>query len=328
MYSLETPMTVNFELTEHCNANCLFCSIKQDGPEKFADIHTMFHIVDILDKAGVLRLNLFGGEPFIYPHVVELAHYAKDKGFFVSGVSNGLALSQSLCEALAPYVDVIGISVHGLEDSHNSLMRVPNSFRHAMNAIDNLRHCGIAVGINMTITALNYKQIKPLIHYVQSEHKISFLSLNRYIPNRDLDEKTNRQMAPSPEQIESTLYDLRDLSNEYKDTVFKYAIHFPFCIIKNHDLYPYIGEGCKFGSAYCAVDYKGNVKPCSYTNTVLGNIFETPFKEIWNCEFYQSYRSEEWLPDKCHHCEEKCFCYCGCKVSGGKCFGPDIDFPV
>lgn len=325
MKYFKTPITVNFELTEHCNAECKFCSIRDHGEEPtFAPLGKMHSLIDKFKEAGILRLNLFGGEPFIYPQILSLIRYAQKAGFFISGVTNGLNLGVKTAHEISGLVNVLGVSVHGFEKEHNDLMGVPNAFNKAMVSIDNLHKAKIPVGTNMTVTAKNYNIVYPLIEYLKKEHCISFVALNRYIPNKSLSSEINDSLTLTTDQLRATLLDLKALQEKYPDMSLQYAIHFPFCAIKDEELQRFIGDGCGFGQSYCAVDCYGNMKLCSYTESILGNLFETPLKEIWNTSpLLQEYRSEKWMPARCQNCKDMNMCMAGCKASSGKSFGVD-----
>lgn len=317
------PTTANFELTHFCNAKCIFCSIK-NKEISFSTINKMKKIVDILKKNGILRLNLFGGEPFIYPDISELLKYASQQNFFISGVTNALSIEDKIIEDIIKYMDVIGISIHGLEKTHDKFIGVKNSFKHSIKIIKMLSEKNFPVGINMTITKKNYLELIPLVEFLQQNFKIKFVALNRFIRNPFLNEKINEELEPNIEIFKKTLTDLKYLNEKFPELNCKYAIHFPFCIIDDKSLHKYIGDGCGFGQYYCAVDNEGNIKMCSYTNTILGNIFNDSLEEIWkNNKFLKDYRSENWIPNKCKTCDEFNLCKVGCKISAGKSFSKD-----
>ncbi|AOR24996.1 SPASM domain-containing protein [Clostridium taeniosporum] len=177
----------------------------------------------------------------------------------------------------------------------------------------------------MTVTAVNYTEVVPLVDYIKSKYNIEFVALNRFIPNSYLPENINKMLIPTIDQLESTLSDLDILNSKYPDMNLKYAIHFPHCIIKNEKLRKYIGR-CGFGEHYCSIDMNGNMQMCSYGGPILGNVFSENLIDIWNNNStLNSYRSEDWMPKKCKDCTYRNNCVSGCKVSSGiDPFAPDI----
>lgn len=323
MNHLKSPITVNFETTYHCNANCMFCSINNNEKQQFASLSQMKKLIDILSDNDVLRLNLFGGEPFVYPHILDIIKYAHKKGMLITGVSNGIAITEELCIEMKGYLNGLGISVHGIGELHEELLGKKNSFSSAINALKWLDKYNIPTSINMTVTALNYNKIIDVVKNIKEKVDIKSVALNRFVPNDTLDKETNNKLMLTLDMIKSTLNDLKYLENIYPDIKCSYAIHFPFCIIKDKSLRKYIGDGCGFGQSYCAINYNGDMKMCSYTGTVLGNILKEPLKDIWeNNTLLKEYRSEQWMPTDCNSCNEN-LCKGGCKISCGKTFGID-----
>jgi radical SAM protein with 4Fe4S-binding SPASM domain len=82
-------------------------------------------------------------------------------------------------------------------------------------------------------------------------------------------------------------------------------------------------RGCIAGLSYCRIYPEGEVTPCPYLPIKLGNIRETPFKEIWeNSEVLTSMRDFENLKGRCGVCEYKAKCG-GCRA---RAYGLSSDF--
>jgi len=84
---------VEWELGNTCNFNCSFCSDKyKSGTDKFLDISTYTQIVDKLTAEAApkkLWVKLTGGEPTLYPKLIELMTYIKSKGHYTYLMTNG-----------------------------------------------------------------------------------------------------------------------------------------------------------------------------------------------------------------------------------------------
>lgn len=327
MFHYNQPITANFIITRNCNSNCIFCGVEHKSLIKDTEqeYDKILEIIDKLDTNNVLRINFFGGEPLMYPKILDAISYAKSKGIFTSLVSNGLNITESMCSKLKGNLDSIGISLHGLKEEHESLTRIKNSFDKTIKNIQILNKYNIPVSINMTVTKNNYKSIEETVDTILKKCKIEYFAFNRCIPNSFIPKEINEKLVPTRENLIESLEIIDKLSDKYKNIKFKYAIHFPHCIVKEKKLRKYIGK-CGFGQNYISIDKDGNIQLCSYTNKILGNIFENNLKEIWESnKEIQEYRSEKWLPNKCISCEDKNICMAGCKVSANKgFFAPDI----
>lgn len=319
------PVKVNLVITEHCNCNCIFCGVGTSSKYKFKDINHIKKIIDLLAEAEVLRINFFGGEPFLYPNLIEAIEYAHNKGIFCTTISNGVDLKEETIKQLAKYINRIGISLHGNENLHDEFTRVHGSYKKVMKSLDLIKKYNIKIGINFTVTKLNYKEIIPLFECIHSKYGITDFVLNRYIPNNFIDKDLNSKLMITQEEINDTLFDLEKLDEKYPDVHKAYAVHFPHCLVKNERHKKYVSK-CNVGQGYCVVDSNGDVKFCSFSNIILGNIFENKLEDIWNTnELLKEYRSESWLPSTCKNCIDKLKCMAGCKITNeGSLFSPDI----
>lgn len=311
-----SPITVNFTITERCNSKCIFCGIKEERlSESYVSLDQIKRLIDIFRENKILRINFFGGEPFVYPFIREAIKYAKEQGFFVSAVTNGLNLTEDICKYLSKYINGIGISLHGFRNTHEKLMGVAGSFDRVLSSLQYVVNEKIPTGYNMTLTSQNYEEVLPLAEYVIDKYNIQFMVLNRFIPHKYLSEEVNKKLTPKISHLQKTVYDLQKLKIKYPDVGFKYAIHFPHCFVEDKELHTFIGK-CGFGQSYCAVNMNGDFRMCSYTDHVLGNLFSDSFSEIWeNHTYLKQYRSERWMLPKCRVCLEKETCMSGCKVT-------------
>ncbi len=308
-----TPSAVNLAVTQNCNAKCSFCYVaKKEAYSPFEEIKA---ICDHLHTEGVLRVNLFGGEPFLHPNIREIIDYLHQLGFFISGVTNGLLLKESLLQFIKGKVEVLGVSLHGLGDSHEHLTRIPGSFRRVVAGITRASHLGIAVGINYTVTSQNFSEIRSTVEYLANEGvDLRFIALNAFIA----DEANDPRLEPTMKQLNDTLATLAEIEETYPALNSKYAISFPLCWIEDRRHFKYVSP-CGYGKNHCAVDHRGNVRPCSYSKIELGNVNKDTLSHLWrNHDFLVSFRKLAWLDEACGSCRLKNQCLGGCFCASGE----------
>ena len=66
-------------------------------------------------------------------------------------------------------------------------------------------------------------------------------------------------------------------------------------------------------------DPTGSVRPCNHTPTVIGNLFETPLKEMTRSEKLKTFMQAR--PDFCSGCKIEQDCQGGCKAAAEACYG-------
>ena len=133
-------MVVNWHLLEACNYRCGFCYAAWDTPrgapglwrDPVRSAALLEELRGFFDPANAenplrdrlrwnsLRLSLAGGEPtLIGDRLVEIAADARRLGFRVSLISNGSRLGGDRIAALAPCLDMLGISIDSADPDTN-----------------------------------------------------------------------------------------------------------------------------------------------------------------------------------------------------------------
>ena len=124
------PYAIEIELTNYCNAHCVFCPNNCSKRERgFIDKKKLY---DFLDKQKALKVNNWFnkkfntldfpkvvyaglGEPLLHPDFLEIVKYTKELGFQVEIVTNGLLLSKKIVDKLIELkVDSLAISLHSM----------------------------------------------------------------------------------------------------------------------------------------------------------------------------------------------------------------------
>ena len=108
-------LKLNYHITEACNFHCRFCFAKYEHKKLCPALQ--LQAVSKIAECGLFdSINFAGGEPLLDSNIEELIEYAKFKGLSVSLITNGFLLSDELIESIIPNLNMIGISVHSLND--------------------------------------------------------------------------------------------------------------------------------------------------------------------------------------------------------------------
>ena len=65
------------------------------------------------------EFNIAGGEPMLYPGLMELVQYIRDKGVKVSLITNGSMMDEEWIKNYAVMYETIGFSVDSINDETN-----------------------------------------------------------------------------------------------------------------------------------------------------------------------------------------------------------------
>jgi radical SAM protein with 4Fe4S-binding SPASM domain len=310
LHVLSTPVLYAWELTPACNNRCVGCpnvfprdrQTQVDGesapePPRFADWRA------VLDRLAphAQRLKLTGGEPTLHPDFQSIVEYLDVVGVEFVVFTNGRWLEPTaLLDVLAGSRRLVGllVSLHGAQaQSHESFTGVPGSFEETVENIRLAVAQGITVAISLVLTCHNVDHTADIVELSEQlgAHHVVF---NRYLgPAID-------GITPSPTDLARAARDIGALRCQGRAVKFGNCI--PQCFIPN-DSY-----GCLAGVAYCAVDPWGNVRPCTHSSLIAGNLLEQPVEEIWFSSTMQRFRDA--VPPQCHQCSAFAVCHGGCKA--------------
>ncbi|CAG7829396.1 unnamed protein product [Allacma fusca] len=115
------PLSVNFHFTRKCNYECGFC-FHTAKSSYLAPLEDVKRGLSKLADKGMKKLNLSGGEPFLYPdHVGEIVKFCKETLSLesVSIVSNGSKIKKGFFEKYGAFLDILAISVDSFDEDTN-----------------------------------------------------------------------------------------------------------------------------------------------------------------------------------------------------------------
>jgi hypothetical protein len=151
----------SYELNLGCNYDCEHCYL---GEKMFAgmDWPGRERLLDVIAAAGVLWLQLTGGEPLIDPLFSETHAYAWDLGMHIQISSNRSRLDHTrtleVLTARRPYR--LTLSLYGAtEQSYDAMTRRQGSFRRFMRGLAAAHEAGLPIRINIVVSNRNAHEI-------------------------------------------------------------------------------------------------------------------------------------------------------------------------
>jgi radical SAM protein with 4Fe4S-binding SPASM domain len=136
--------TLDIELTERCNNNCIHCCINLPEDDRVAKEREMTtdQVKKILTDAaelGCLQVRFTGGEPLLRPDFEELYLFARRLGIKVLIFTNARLITPQLADLLAripPRIEM-EVTVYGMsKKSYDAVSRDPGSFEQFKRGVD------------------------------------------------------------------------------------------------------------------------------------------------------------------------------------------------
>ena len=209
--------SANIHLNGRCNYHCAHC-FDTCLPKRCMIPEDWKGHLEYLKSIGITKINLAGGEPFLYPYLEEMCILVKSMGFTVSIVSNGSLITKERIEGLAGTVSWIGLSVDSPEEE-DELRIGRNSgkgdhLKHIIEVAGWAHRCGMKVKLNITVVRQSWnRDFHQLIKSVRPERVKAFraITLKNANDNRpdtwSITEKQYRLFKTRHQDVESMVFE-------------------------------------------------------------------------------------------------------------------------
>jgi len=253
--------------------------------------------MDDLKVFGVPVLILSGGEPLLRPDIFEISQRAREMGFYVGLSTNGTLIDEHNIDAIAAAgYDYVGISIDGVQQTHDRFRRKDGAYDASMRGIRLCREQGIKVGLRFTLTMDNASELPGMLDLMEQEdvNKFYLSHLNyagRGNRNRDSDVHLNITRDAMDLLFESALIHARrgdDMEYVTGNNDADGAYLLQWARERYPDRAGHLAAkleqwgGNSSGVNIANIDNLGNVHPDTFWwHYSLGNVRERRFSDIW-----------------------------------------------
>lgn len=293
------PPYIEVETTTRCNLRCLLCENRYwNEPKRDMTFDEYKMIVD--QFPGLKWIGMTGiGEGFLNKDYVEMLRYIKSKGVFIELYDNFTLITPEIAKELIDIgIDNMIVSLDGATKETYEKIRVGANFDNVMENVktyvelrekDKVKAKLTRFVFNMVVNKLN---VHELADYVKMVHSLS-CSLNITRPK-----VLFMRMLFYFKEVERYFTEIPpDLIKDADDTAKRLGLNIGWSLdVPEHK--PPIEYCTSWLMPYITVT--GHVFPCCSMNEQnqrekqkelsMGNIFETPFKEIWEGKRYRTLR--------------------------------------
>jgi radical SAM protein with 4Fe4S-binding SPASM domain len=110
----------------------------KENPQRSLELADWKRIADELAAHQISSVILRGGEPFLFPNMIELLEYIHSKGMYISIDTNGTLLKKYAADLVRIGNIHITISVDGPEEIHDTVRGMKGCFQRIKEGIDEL----------------------------------------------------------------------------------------------------------------------------------------------------------------------------------------------
>jgi MoaA/NifB/PqqE/SkfB family radical SAM enzyme len=221
------------------------------------------HLSRQADDMGLARFVITGGEPLVFKDFDVLVESIDPQRFYINVDTNGWFLDEKRAKHLKTIgVDRIQLSIDSLDaHEHDNFRKAKGSHERAMRALRAALDAGLAIFIQTVVTK-------------QRLHSDEFLEFVQYFNQNDVGVfVTYAKPVGAWEGNFDVLVDKNDM-NYMRE------------LEKRHNVYTHLTPaygldmGCIAVKGMVSVTQYGDVLPCPYIHTSIGNVFEESLKDI------------------------------------------------
>lgn len=159
---------VHLHPTRLCNLACLHCYSASGPRQKGAlDPGLVCDALAVLRAEGYALISLSGGEPLVYRPLRMVVERARELGFRVTMITNGLLATERMAPMLS-LLDGMAISFDGLAATHNAMRGRADAFERASGALQRLAEKGLPVGAAISLTREAVPELPDLADHLVS----------------------------------------------------------------------------------------------------------------------------------------------------------------
>ena len=285
------PLSCTLEVTYQCNFRCGMCYVRMSSEQaapygRLRTLEEWLGLAQQLLDAGVLYLNLTGGECTRYPGFVPLYEALCRMGFLVSIMSNAGAWTDAVRDVFRRFPpQSVGITLYGASnETCAAVTGDPNGLDRALGNIRFLQSLGVPTTLNFTVVrqnVLDYPKVDRLCRELQLPYTV-ITDLTTHQRDPAFSKAAEWRLSPAeqavvacckPDEVAQALQEAPALEAELRDFRMPEAPAEPL---------PPELDACIGSVTSCAIYWNGEMNTCVSTNGCQNvRPFEIGFEAAW-----------------------------------------------
>jgi MoaA/NifB/PqqE/SkfB family radical SAM enzyme len=271
------PYFLLIDPTEKCNLKCDGCWAGNYEQAVTMERELFSSILDQARDLGIYFVTISGGEPFMYPYLLDVIEEKNDMVFQI--YTNGTFIDEKTADRMAKIGNVFpAISVEGFEEKTDK-RRGKGVFKRVVKSMETLRERKVPFGFSVTVTKENVDE-------VSSEEFVDFMDkkgalLGWYFMYVPIGRNPNFEIMLTPQQ-RAVLFERISYYRRTKPIVLADFWNDGESV-----------SGCiSSGRRYLHINAKGDVEPCAFVHFAVDNIKGKSLKECLNSDFLKFLQSK------------------------------------
>ena len=275
---VSVPQLLLIDPTSACNLRCDGCWAGEYSKADRLEPELFSRIINEAKEMGIYWIVLSGGEPFCYPHLLDVVADHPDSVFMV--YTNGTLIDEKVADRLAELANLSpAFSLEGWREKTDA-RRGAGTFDKIIRAMDLLRERGVFIGASVTSMRNNIEELfsDDFIDFLV-EKGVTYMWSFHYIP---VGRNPNVELMLTPEQRVWMFERVRELRKVK-----------PILIADFWNDGEVTGGCIAGGRKYCHINAAGDVEPCAFVHFAVDNIKNKSLKEALQNPFFKAYQREQ-----------------------------------
>jgi len=297
-------LSMEIEFSRRCNFNCPYCYHvpESDLNRELTPDESRDAILQARDL-GARRIIILGGEPMIYPQIMEMIEFITDHGMAVEVFTNGSCISAERARELAVRDVKVVLKMNTRDEAlQNRMAGHPEAQQIISEAFENLKAAGYGPGgkpmaVSTVISEENIEELPEFWCWLRDQDIDPYFEM--ITPQGSAVE--NEWLYNDMERLKTLFHEIAGIDKE------RYG----------HNWIPQpplVGDCCLRHLFSCVVTANGDIWPCVGIDIPVGNIRNEKLAAIIkDSEVIQDLRGyKETIKGPCATCDSRELCY-GCR---------------
>lgn len=276
------PTFVVFRVTEKCNSRCQMCPFHKSNKKELSTYQIKKILTNLKTWLGPFVLSISGGEPTIRNDIWEIIRFANNLGIKTVLCTNGTLITQKdIPKIINSGIEDIKISLDSLNSYGYQKIRGITANKKVLQTLHLLKEYtkDISISIHTVIIEQNINELIKLIMFTKDQKLNSITFHPIVLPGQEHDSKQElNHLWPNTQKINKTINEI--IIYKRKGYPISNSTNYLNAIKDYYKNPSSVNKKCTAQISILRIDSKGQAHTC----IPLGNIVNTPPKEIWNKE--------------------------------------------
>lgn len=297
-------LSMEIEFSRRCNFHCPYCYVPQN-PALENEL-SREEICDVILQAknlGAKKIIILGGEPTIYPYVLEMIAFIRGQDLEVEMFTNGSYVTADFAKQLFDHNVRVVLKMNTFDEKlQDTLSGTKGSYKLIQAAFHNVKQAGYPskeafLAVSTIICQQNIHEIVDMWQWLRDQDIVPYFEI--ITPQENA--KQNEWLRVDARKLYEIFSEIAEIDRKRYGQVWEPQP-------------PLVGNKCLRHQFSCLVTSQGDVMPCVGVTIPVGNIRKQKLRDIIkDSEVIQDLRDyRHTIMGPCRTCEKADHCY-GCR---------------